>query len=76
LLLGQSRGKLDFDSHNEIAPLRWLLALWHALVGESLCPGRLCRTAVGDLQLLSVDCLDVLLPACEGFFEVDFDVVD
>ncbi len=73
LLLRQARGELDFDAHNEVAPLVWLFALRHAQVWVSFCPGRTSWPTASHAELFAVNGLHGAAPAGERFFEVEVD---
>lgn len=72
---GQACGELDFDTYNEIASFCWLLALWHTEVWVLFSPCRSRGSTAAYIELFAIDCLDGSPPACEGFFEVEFDDV-
>ena len=71
----QACRELDVDADDEVASLGGLLRLGHAKIRVLFCPGRAGGTAAADVELFAVDCLDGSAPACEGFFEVEFDNV-
>jgi hypothetical protein len=72
LFARQTCRELDFDANDKVAPLGWLLRLWHSEVRIFLCPCWTCRPTTANVELLVVDGLDRSSPACECFFEVEF----
>ena len=73
LMRRQASRILDLNLYNHIPSLRRLSTLRHALMRERFLEARACRPATGNDLLPAVDGIYGTAPACEGFFEVEFD---
>ena len=75
LILCESRGESDVDSHDEIAPLFRLLTLWHTETWELVCICRGRGTCGADADLLAINGLDGPLPASQCFLQFNIDIM-
>lgn len=77
LLLRRQRGwELDVVLDDEVAVLTGLLGDGHAEPGVRIGASRLCRTALLNAQVLSVDRCNSSFPPSQRLFEAELDVVD
>ena len=73
LMRRQASRILNLNLHNHIPSLRRLSTLRHALMRERFLEAGPRRPATGNDLLPAVDGGNGTAPACEGFFEVEFD---